>query len=161
MDAARLEKLHELKEKGVLSEAEFESEKRKLLNQQSADTELSDNNYAALMHLAQFAGYIAPLAGFIVPIVMWLIKRENPYIHRHGLVMANWLISLTIYMLAGAFLSTSLFVTGSFFFPALIMVFMSILLLLHMIFVVLAALSAKKGEIRSYPLSISFFKVSE
>lgn len=44
MDLEKLEKLHELKEKGILSEEEFEKEKQKILNDTKKETELNNKN---------------------------------------------------------------------------------------------------------------------
>lgn len=44
MDLEKLEKLHELKEKGILSEEEFEKEKQKILNDTKKETKLNNKN---------------------------------------------------------------------------------------------------------------------
>ncbi|MBO4644332.1 MAG: SHOCT domain-containing protein, partial [Alphaproteobacteria bacterium] len=44
MDLEELEKLHELKEKGILSAEEFEQEKQKILNDTKKETVENNNN---------------------------------------------------------------------------------------------------------------------
>ncbi len=52
----------------------------------------ADRGYLVLLHLSQFAGYVIPIAGIAVPLVMWLVKRDDPEIDRHGREVMNWLI---------------------------------------------------------------------
>jgi len=97
--------------------------------------------YALFMHLGSL------FVGFLVPLVMWLIKKdESPFIDDHGRKLMNWNISLIIYSIVSF---------------VLILVFIGILMLfalvlLHLIFSILGAVAANKGESYTYPLSIPF-----
>ena len=70
--------LDELREKGSITEEEYQREKAKMLSDEPSDAKsekqplfgLSENTFLMLMHLSQFAGAIVPLAGFVVPIII-------------------------------------------------------------------------------------------
>ena len=107
------------------------------------------NNYLMLMHLSQFSGFIVPFAGLVMPLIMWLTNNEKfSEVDRHGKMIINWLISALIYgMIAGLF--TLVFIG----IPLLI-----VLGLLMMIFPIIGAIKAAKGELWPYPLTLSFIK---
>ena len=103
-----IEKLHNLKEKGVISEEDYQEAKDSLLRKSrsvgerlstAVDDVSSDANlWSMFIHLSQFCGYAAPLAGMIVPVVLWQIKKDDSeVIDRHGRIVVNWIISELIY----------------------------------------------------------------
>lgn len=103
-----LEKLRDLFAKGIITEAEFNTEKERILNGSSAaemnvqsNVVATDDNrsYNALMHLSQFSNYIFPFLGLIVPIVMWATrKNESRSVDLNGKIILNWNISAFIYL---------------------------------------------------------------
>ena len=105
--------------------------------------------YCTLMHLSQFAGFLVPFAGLIMPIVMWTTSKDkDPSIDQHGKNILNWMISVVIYAIGGAILT---------------IVFIGILVLIavgvcSIIFTIMGAVKASKGEVWAYPMSIKFFK---
>jgi uncharacterized Tic20 family protein len=104
--------------------------------------------WALILHLSQFAGYVVPLAGWIAPIVIWQIKKTDiPGLDAHGKVVANWILSMLIYCSVSGVLMFLLI--G---FPLLIM-----FALLGIIFPIIGALKADNGILWKYPLSIPFF----
>ncbi len=112
---------------------------------------LSENEWAMMLHLSQFAGYVAPLLGFVVPILIWqILKDELPSLDRHGRVVMNWLVSSLLYVIVCVILSFA--VIGV---PLLL-----ILAVLAIVFPIIAALKANGGELWEYPLSIHFFGVN-
>ena len=57
------------------------------------------------LHLSQFAGLIIPYGGFIVPILIWQTQKKTfPSLDEHGKIVANWLISATIYLVVSGLL---------------------------------------------------------
>ena len=83
-----LEKLRDLYSKGIISEAEFNAEKAKILNDNreaglNATTGTADNNngYCSLMHLSQFSNFLFQtnfIAQFlIVGFVYFLLEKLN------------------------------------------------------------------------------------
>jgi uncharacterized Tic20 family protein len=103
---------------------------------------MQPNIYFMLMHIAGFLF-------FPVAIILWAIaKDEDDQVDIHGKIIFNWLISLFIYTIIG--LITSLIIIGLF-----VIIVVGICAL---IFPILAAVKASKGEIWKYPYSITFFQ---
>ena len=100
-----LEKLRDLYSKGIITEAEFNAEKAKILNENreagvNETTQTADNNngYCSLMHLSQFSNFLFPGLGLIIPIVMWATrKNESKFADVNGKIIFNWKISSFIY----------------------------------------------------------------
>lgn len=161
MDTEKLRNLHKLKEEGILSEEEFQEQKRKLLEEQASATAPPASHsaqpmaveerqqYTMFIHLSLLIGLVFPWVGLVVPIVLWLIKKEDPVIDEHGRVVANWLISSFIYSIVGIILTVVLIGI-----PILLAV-----VICHFIFAIIGGVKAKSGELWHYPLSIKFFKV--
>ncbi len=152
-----LNKLEDLRQKGVISEEEFQCEKAKILaSEASVSTTagnnsmlgLNEENYLMVMHLSQFAGLIIPFAGLVAPILLWQINaKNNAEIDRHGKNIVNFMISMAIYAVVALLLCFA--IIGI---PILIA-----LGVLEIVFVIIAAIKANKGEYWRYPMSITFF----
>jgi uncharacterized Tic20 family protein len=154
MNLEKLEKLNELREKGVITDEEFQRAKQKILDGtpfSEAASNLDGKSYSVLMHLSQLCSFIIPLSGMVIPLVMWLLKKDDPYIDAQGKVIINWLVSAIIYFAVSVALTV--IVIGAFLLVALAAC--------AIIFAILGALRANDGVIRNYPLAIRFFKVEE
>lgn len=153
MDLDKIEKLNELREKGAISEAEYEQAKAEAFaSNKSLDINNMDSqSYAMIMHFAQFCGFVVPLLGWVVPLVMWLTRRDDTYVDAHGKVIANWVISSFIYFIICLFLI--FIVVGVLLLP--------VLAICSIIFTIMGGIQAKDGVIRNYPLAIRFFSVNE
>ncbi len=112
----------------------------------SGVTPAATPTYLMFMHLSQFAGYIVPFAGLVVPIVMWLTKREDPEIDRHGREIANWMIFE--FIMAAVFGLLALVIIG--------IPFLIILGVLAVVCPIIAAVQASSGGFFKYPM---FFRV--
>lgn len=147
--------LDELKEKGSITEEEYQREKAKILDDAAASTSssgakplfgLTENSYLMLMHLSQLLGLAIPLAGFVAPVIMWITNKDtNASVDLHGKNILNFTISYLIYsaVLAITIIGIPLlFVLG----------------IVYIVFVVMAALKANNGEYWRYPFIIQFFK---
>lgn len=147
--------LDELRQKGSISEEEYQREKDKILNDQGSAFGnvgkkplfgLEENTYLMLMHISQFAGVIIPLAGFIVPILMWTLNKDaNTNVDLHGKNIVNCMISYAIY--AALLCITVIGIPVA-----------AVLGVLYAIFVVLATVKANRGEYWKYPFIIQFIK---
>ncbi len=148
--------LAELREKGSITEEEYEREKAKILNEEEkSDTQggfkkplfgLDEKSYLTLMHISQFAGFLAPLIGFIIPLIMWIANKEvNPKVDKHGKNIMNFIISFIVY---AAILCIT--IIGI---PLAVVVG-----ILYIVFVIIAAVKVNNGEDWKYPLTIEFIK---
>lgn len=146
-----LEKLNELRLRGIISNEEFESEKKKLLEGAFYNTSqdgliwgMPPNLYCMLMHL----GPVFLPGGFLLPIIMWVINKDQyPLVDQHGKIILNWLISAAIYALVSRVLVVVL--VGYALLP--------MVGLLVIVFGIIGAVKANRGEIWEYPLTIKFF----
>ena len=158
--ADEIEKLDNLRQKGAISEEEYQKAKSSLLGKHESigekfntltDSISSDEStWSMLIHFSQFCGFILPLAGMVIPIVLWQLKKnESLIIDKHGRIVANWIITEVIF--AAVFFILSFIIIGI---PLLIA-----LLILGIIFPIIGGIKAKDGEVWKYPCSIPFFPV--
>ena len=115
--------------------------------------------WAVILHLSQFGGYFVPLLGFIAPILVWQLKKDEvPGLDAHGRQVANWLISLVIYLtvLPGLiFLCMTSFGIGMGFLGLFLIWLIAIGFgLLALIFPIIGAIKATNGMVWEYPLTI-------
>ena len=145
--------LDQLREKGSITEEEYQREKAKILNETiSSSTSsgskplfgLEENTYLMLMHVSQLLGLLIPLAGFVAPVLMWVINKDiNANVDLHGKNILNFTISYLIYSAVLAIIGIPLLV---------------VLGIVYLVFVILAAVKANNGEYWRYPFIIQFFK---
>ena len=156
-----LEKLEKMRENGVLSDEEFALAKEKVLAQSSTPSNIASflstknptpeqtRQWSMLLHLSLLAGSLIPFAGLVVPILIWQLKKADiPELDIHGKIIANWIISDLIYTVVGFML---LFVLIGV--PVLFA-----LEVIGIVFPIIGAIKANKGETWKYPLAIEFIK---
>lgn len=159
MNADELDKLHQLKQKGALTEAEFQRAKEELLQRgQSLGAKIDgavntlvrdENRYAMFLHLSQLLGLAVPVLGWSVPLILWLLKRDtSPLVDQHGKVVLNWILTELVVFVIGFILTV--IVIGV---PILFA-----LLVLGIVFPIIGAVKAEQGKLWPYPLSFSFVK---
>ena len=149
-----LEKLHNLHERGALSDGEFQDAKQRLLAAERSSSSndllgLDMNNYRALMHGSQYAGFIVPFAGLVAPIVLWAMAKDNyPEVDIEGKKILNWMISEFIYIMISGLLC--LILIGI---PLLV-----IAILAGFILPLIGTIQASQGRSYRYPCTIEFLK---
>jgi uncharacterized protein len=151
-----LEKLQRLYQSGALSAAEFAQAKAEVLNRgvdsaaaSAIDGGAEARQWAMWLHLTQFAGLVIPYGGFIVPILIWQTQKNKfPALDEHGKIVANWLISATIYLV----------VCGLLCFVLIGVLMLPILFIMIIAFPIIGGIKANNGEVWPYPLTIEFFK---
>ena len=142
-------------------------------------TRNNENTNAFLIHISSFSGYIIPFGSIIVPIVLWqTLKDRSRYLDAQGKEAVNFNISYGLYIfILGLSIIPSVF--GSLFnqlryndsnfhfnfgdsnlFFGLFSIasVISIVGLLKIALVIIAAIKAKDGENYTYPLTIKFIK---
>jgi len=157
-----LERLNNLREKGAISDQEYQEFKTVLLenNQQSGNKEIEAINkkisdeklWSVFIHASQLCSFVVPLSGFVLPIVLWQIKKdESEFININGIIVTNWIISKVIYYC----------VFGLLCFIIIGIPLYAILVILAIIFPIIGAIKSNSGEIWRYPLSINFIKIEK
>jgi len=155
MKYENLKILDELREKGSITEEEFQREKAKILSEDNNSYSdftkkplfgLSEKTYLLLMHLSQLLIWVIPVIGVIVPILMWTTnKHKNTAVDIHGKNILNFSISYAIYAVA-----LTIIIVGI---PLLVVLFG-----VYAVAIIIAAIKASNGEYWKYPLSIKFIK---
>jgi uncharacterized Tic20 family protein len=106
------------------------------------ETSKDARNMAMLCHLLGMVGFFAPL-------VIWLNEKDkHKFVDEHGRAAMNYQISIIIYYLASCILC--LILIGI---PMLIA-----LVIMHVVFVIIAAVKASNGKPWQYPIAIRFIK---
>lgn len=150
-----LKTLDELREKGSITDEEFQREKAKILaedsnrysrSQKNPLFGMTQNNYLMLMHLSLFTSFFTLFVGVVIPIVLWAINKENSVeVDRHGKNILNLIVSYAIYAAVLAITIIGI--------PLVL-----ILLVVLIVVVIKASIKASNGEYWEYPLTIKFFK---
>lgn len=110
---------------------------------------MNEKNWAMLIHLSIFSGYLVPFAGLVVPILIWQLKKnEFPSIDAHGKMVMNFILSMLIY---GVICFALCFVFIGF--PLLFA-----LSIAGIVLPIIGAIKANDGILWNYPLMIQFFK---
>ena len=149
----------------------------------TSDIKNPDRTVAALIHLSTFSQFFFPFGNFIFPLILWMAKKEDPFVNEHGKQALNFQISLYLYSIflimigvAGILLiGLNLNFEEPFYFnenfnligspaeamPLVIYVLVIVLLLLTLFVlniygVISATIKANEGKHYNYPLTINF-----
>lgn len=101
------------------------------------------------MNMAMLAHLLAIFTGFLGPLIIWLIKKDDaPFVDRHGKEALNFQLTILIAM----------FISGILTFACIGFVLMPIVWVVDLIFCIIAAIKASKGEEYRYPLTLRLVK---
>jgi uncharacterized Tic20 family protein len=102
-------------------------------------------NLATLSHLSAFAIFVGvpPVVG---PLVMWLVKKDDPFVGDQAREALNFNISFLIYAIAAAI--SLILIVGVIALPAV--------LIAWFVLVIVAAVRAANGETYRYPFTMRF-----
>jgi uncharacterized Tic20 family protein len=99
-----------------------------------------DRNLAVLAHL------LGILTSFLGALIVWVIKKEtSPYLDQQGREALNFQITVLLAHAVGG-LTVPVFGVGCFILPAV--------MILNLVFCVLAAVAASRGENYRYPVAL-------
>lgn len=147
-------------------------------------TDNHQKNIATFIHLSTFSRFVIPLGNYLGPIILWMVNKDkSEFVDAHGKQAINFQISILLYALIIGTLtipffifnvfneldfvdfhgfhnfsinigepSPLLYITGGLGFLAIIG------FILEMVFIVVASLKARDGELYNYPLTINFLK---
>ena len=109
----------------------------------------SAKQWAVILHLSQFAGFVVPFAGLVAPILIWQLKKDEvPGLDAHGKIIANWMISAFIYGIVCGLLTIIL----------IGLLGLMVLGVMALAYPIIGAIKANDGVAWKYPLSIQFIK---
>jgi len=105
----------------------------------------NSKGWAALSHLSAF-GFFLGIPSLVGPFLVWLFKRDDPYVDEQAKEALNFNISFLIYGIASVLLIILL--VGILLLP--------IVFVTWFVLVIVAAVKASAGEDYRYPLTIRF-----
>ncbi|MGA7269972.1 MAG: DUF4870 domain-containing protein [Acidimicrobiia bacterium] len=102
-------------------------------------------NLATLAHLSAFVAF-AGIPSLVGPLVMWLLKKDDPYVEDQARQALNFNISFLIYGIVAAV--SMILLIGLIALPAV--------LITWLVLVIVASTRASNGECYRYPFTIEF-----
>lgn len=141
-------------------------------------------NIATFIHLSTFSRFIIPFGNFIGPIILWVSNKDkSEFIDAHGKQAINFQMSILLYAIILGTLTIPFFIFKIFngidfidfngfsdfhinlgkpspllYIGGGLGVLAVIGFILELIFIVMASLKARDGELFHYPLTINFLK---
>ncbi len=108
--------------------------------------------WASLSHLTALLGYLVAFGQFIPPLILYLTKRnKNPFIADQALESLNFQINVVLCLVVGTILTMTI-VLAWIGIPMLILTTLG-----NVIFVIIATVRAREGELYRYPVSVRCF----
>lgn len=101
-----------------------------------------DRVFAMLIYVSSF------FTTFIGPLVIWLVKKDSPFVDYHGKEYFNFLISYAIYS----------FIAWILVFLLIGFIILPIIGIMAFVFTIIAAIKAYEGQDYHIPLTIRFIK---
>jgi uncharacterized protein len=101
-----------------------------------------DRIFAMLIYVSSF------FTTFIGPLIIWLVKKDSPFVNYHGKEYFNFLISYAIYS----------FIAWILVFIIIGMVILPIIGIMAFVFTIIAAIKSYEGLEYHIPLTIRFIK---
>lgn len=98
--------------------------------------------------MAILAHVLCIVAGFIAPLVIYLVKKESPYVQAHAKESLNFQLTMLIAYLVSFVLMIILI-------GVLLLVLLSIA---NLVLVIVATIRASENKLYKYPFSIKFIK---
>ena len=109
----------------------------------------NEKNWGMLAHLSSFAGLLIPLGNILGPLIVWQVKKDDlPFASEEAKEALNFQTSMLIYM--GVSVLLIIILVG--------FILVAGLAIFNLVMIVLAAISAGKGEPYKYPLNMRFIK---
>lgn len=110
-------------------------------------------NWAMAAHLSAFAMFVG-VPWFVGPLVIWLLKRDDPFVEEHGKEAVNFSLSLLIYGVAlavgGAILGV--LTLGLMLIPIGLLAI--VVAVGWLVLTIIAGVKASNGEYYRYPLTL-------
>lgn len=128
-----------------------------LMTDQHAPTS-DQQTWRVLAHASAFIQLLG-IPSVVGPLIVWLIRREDPFVEPHAREALNFQLSLLIYFIAGVVIAfiAALTIVGLIL-TVFIIIALIVLFLLELVFALLGTLAASRGEMYRYPLNLDLIK---
>lgn len=104
--------------------------------------------WAMISHLSALVGFLIPFGNLIGPLVVWQVKKADPFVDAQGKEALNFQITITLAGMICAVLT--LVLIGFLLLPALAIV--------SIVLIIIAAIRSNEGENYVYPFAIRLVK---
>jgi len=146
------------------------------LDNQHDDRYLKNASHAPLIHLSSFSSLIIPFGSVLGPLITWLIwKDNNEFDNKNGKQAINFNLSIILYNIVILIIGIIAFITPLlatletnsenpaavlFSLPGIWLLLggFSLLGLIRIILIIVAAVKAGNAEVYKYPITIQFIK---
>jgi uncharacterized Tic20 family protein len=146
------------------------------LDNQYDNQHFENASHAPLIHLSAFASFIIPFGSILGPLITWMIwKDSNDLDNQNGKQAVNFNLSIALYNIAILIIGVIIFVTPLlatlemnnenpvtllFSLPGIWLLLggFSLLGLIRIILIIVAAIKSGNGEVYEYPFTIQFIK---
>lgn len=102
-------------------------------------------NLATMTHLSAFATFVG-VPSLVGPLAMWLLNRDDPYVESQAKEALNFNLSFILYGIVAAI--SIILLVG--------LIALPVVLVTWFVLVIVAAVSASRGEGYRYPFTIRF-----
>lgn len=102
----------------------------------------SDTGMAQLTHI------LGLLTGFVGPLILWLVKKDDPFVEQHSKEALNFQITIVIAFIVAGVLS----------FVLIGLLLLPVIFIVDIVFCIQQTMKAGRGEPAQYPLAIRIIK---
>ena len=99
-------------------------------------------------HLSALSGFVIPFGNLIGPLIVWQVKKEDPFVDAQGKEALNFQITVSIAAIVAAILT--IIIIGIFLLP--------VIAIGSLVLVIIAGLRANDGEDYRYPFALRLIK---
>ncbi len=104
--------------------------------------------WAMFTHLSALVGFLIPFGNLIAPLVMWQVKKDDPFVDAQGKEALNFQITVSIAGVIAAILTIIL----------IGLLLLPIIAIGNLVLTIMAGLKANDGEDYEYPFAIRLIK---
>jgi uncharacterized protein len=118
-------------------------------------TTQESRTWASLAHLTALAGVLTGgVAAFVGPLVVWLLRRDDPFAREHARQALNFNLSMLVYTVVGAVASVVLVVVTLGLGLLLLLPALAAFVIGYFTMTVVGAVAASRGRPFRYPLAL-------
>lgn len=108
-----------------------------------------ESNWGMFAHLSALTGFLIPFGSLIAPFLIWLTKgKESAFVGEQAREALNFQLTMAIVFVVCFVLS----------FIVIGLLFMAIAVVADLVFVILATVTASKGQLYRYPYTLRLVK---
>lgn len=114
----------------------------------AAGPDKDSRQMAMFAHLSALVGFLIPFGNLIAPLIIWQMKKDDPFVDAQGKEAVNFQITVTIAGIIAAVLTIVL----------IGLLLLPVIAIGSLILVILAGIKANEGENYEYPFALRLIK---